>query len=651
VIRDENNGGGVPRRPTQGGGRTVPPPTVPPPPADRQGPRPPRVVVVVDPTPTAPTAPPIVAIPVFDPPTDPVVDSLQSAEYFFDTLYDDFSLTAQPVYNFFIPGEESDQSERPFESPEDIPRYVFLRWFPAPDYSVSYEIKPRGTKTESRDKKRVFNVGGISFNYDDVLYFSNVRKLSANGFYDSGILDLKVRDPAVRGRSSTVDEELYLGLQTSVPLVDLASNDRGVRRSFEYDPYGSEATAVSDAVDPLADVKIDDSRVPDERVRMKVSVDLAPDLLSEGVVDKIVTREAAEVTMAVSGIAGQIAIMKTVPDSMAALLVEPPSIPSPQELPPVEYVGYIIEKYVLERDGSFQLREVIEVPDPRRTFYIDQKVAYGMVVRYRMLAVMRWTHDPAVRIIPRSGTGARSEGVKPLLASTSHVIFSGWSNNAVAAVRDMQPPMPPEQLFVRPDSRRGRIQVAWVFPDDDQNDISAFYLHRRSMKDGVFTSGWQVVAGPLRPANGSFFDEVGFLEDRSAGYVYAMTSTSVHDERSALSEQIWCSLNRNHKVEGERSVRQVSQPGATLDCHGACEVRPFREEPVETVCKRKLLLHQRTGTSKFVNQDSAITLRLESLDTGETRDVRLSLTNVSVEAPKISLPGPGRIPVVPGLLS
>jgi hypothetical protein len=650
MIRDENHGGGVPRTPPQGGSRTVPPPTAPPPPADRQGPRPPRVVVVVDPAPTAPTAPPIVAIPVFDPPTLPVVDSQQSDELFFDTLYDDFSLTAQPVYNFFVPGEELDDAERPFESPEELPRYVFLRWFPAPDYSIAYEIKPRSVKNEPRQKTRTFSVGGISFNYDDVLYFSDIRKLWANGFYDVGVIDLKVRPAAVKGKASSVDEELYLGLQTGVPLVDLASNDRGVRRSFEYDPYGSEATAVSDAVDPLADVKVDDTRVADERVRMKVSVELVPDLLGEGVVDRIVTREAAEVALSVSGIAGQISLMKTVPDSVRDLLVEPPIIPSPDELPPIEYVGYLIEKYVLGPDGVFLLKEVIEVPDPRRTFYIDQKVAYGQVVRYRMLAVMRWTHDPSIRIHYRTRGPRRSGGVSPLLARGSHVIFSGWSNNAVAAVRDMQPPLPPEQIFVRPDSRRGRIQVAWSFPDDDQNDISAFYLHRRSMKNGVFTSGWETIAGPIRPANGSFFDEVGFLEDRRSGYVYAMTSTSVHGERSALSEQIWAALNRNHESEGERGVRQVSQPGATLSCHGACEVRPFREEPVELVCKRRLIVHQRTGPSRFVNQDCVVTLRLESLDTGESRDVELTLTNVSVEAPRVNLPKPGRIAVVPGLM-
>lgn len=622
---------------------TVPVPDVPKKLPTRPAPAPPTRPRIEPELGGTPTAPVVVAVPVFESDEGVVRETDQSQELFFDTLFDDFSLTAQPVYNFFVPGEETDDGPKVASALEDLPRYVFLRWFLPRDFSLSYGVKTKGTKTDITRNERVFNVAGIAFSYSDVFSFSDMRKLWANGYLDVGFIEMKTSDEFTKNARGTVDEELYILSGMRTPLTDLSSNDRGTTPTIPYDPYGSQASAVVDDVDPLASVKLDEPQRKDSRSRIKASMELAMDVLSEDVLKRVVSREAAEVALMLSGMSGQIAMLNAVRDVAPGLFVDAPTVPSPSELPPLEYIGFIIEKYVLGEDGGFHLRDIIEIDDPLKSFYIDPQVAYGQVVRYRMLAVMRWTHEPGVKVIADSKTGVAPAGVTPLLRKQSHVFFSSWSGHASAVVQDLQPPSPPEQIIVRPWSKKRQIQVTWTFPDDSQKDISSFHVYRRTMKGGEFTSQWKRVAGPLPARNGTFFDDVGFFEDRSEGYVYSMVSTSVHAETSTLSEQIFCSINKEYRHEGERPTRQVSQPGATLECHGACSVRPYREVHERVVFKRGLTVYPRTGPSKFVNQDGVFTLRLESLDTGESRDVHLDLTNVNVESRQFLLPPPGRI--------
>ncbi len=579
----------------------------------------------------------------------PVRVSRESREAFFDTLFDDFRFEARSSYNFYVPDESEDDVEHDYERLEDLPRYVTLTWDRAPDLPRPQNELRRPNGRAVRDAGNPVVAGGLRFDLSDSADFSVVRRMVSNGYLGMGAADVRLRTPTSPIETRGIDEELYLLSDDlrGVPVNHLASNDSRPAETVVYDSFGSRANASRPPTDPSRHLRGGPvGRVVDRVARAVITPDAVLGSLDQSNIMSGDSREHLEGVLAVSAYSTELGLIATLDDMVDERALDEPSLQSPEGTPRLEYIGYLVEKQVLDPSGAFRTVEEIEIPGRDAFSHIDTRVAYGRVYRYRVRCVLRWTHPSNVGlrgVLSEDPVDVRT-AVRPITSQTSHFLNSSWSEYSPVAVLDLQPPSPPEQVSVSVRSDLGTVRVSWRFPADPQRDISGFSLHRRSMRGDIFTSEWEEI-GRLPARNGSFVDRVEMSEDRSDRLVYAMTSTSLHGEVSALSEQISCRVNPSYMQEGEDELRQVSQPGASLFGHGALSVLPPRRELDPLRARRRVAVWPRTGASKFVNQDVDLVLRLESLDTGEIRDVLLDLNHVAVDPVEMPPPAPGRVPV------
>lgn len=324
-----------------------------------------------------------------------------------------------------------------------------------------------------------------------------------------------------------------------------------------------------------------------------------------------------------------------------------PSFASPLGVPPLEYVGYVVEKYRRLDTGAFELVKEILVPSRETSLFYDCEIKYGEMYRYRIRAILRWTRPADVEQDGKSKFivsqhGSQTSALLPLKSS----YFGGEWNRGwrYATCVDNVPPAPPDELYVRPDSARRRIVVTFKLPDDSQRDIQTLRLYRKTQDlNGHDLTDWQQVGKDFGARNVLYYDEDVALDsagfpDPSVRYVYAGATISKHAEVSFLSEQLGVRLNPDYKIRGEYEVDFVSCAGVRLEYVGAFSVNPVRRDRSELLAPvpsyseddsepRALLgLSGRTAAGTVSLIDSQYVIRVESLDTGETRDTLINIT-------------------------
>jgi hypothetical protein len=323
---------------------------------------------------------------------------------------------------------------------------------------------------------------------------------------------------------------------------------------------------------------------------------------------------------------------------------------SPSDLKPLEYVGYVLEKYAKNGSGVFELVETILLPSRDYDEYVDTKVVYGGVYRYRIRTIMRWTRSVNVDHEGRDESviehyGSQTHGIATYQSS---YVAGEWSKQwAYGSLLDMVPPSPPDELTVRPDSFRKLIVVTFKLPDNSQRDISSMRLFRKIQDSfGQDKTEWAMISesretlngSELAPSNVIFNDpDVEYFQEHGLRYVYAAQTLSKHGESSVLSEQLAARLNRDYASYGEFGIDFVSSPGVRMEYFGAFATSPIRKSSFEVVAavppaaneeavrKASFVFSGREAVGNAAFDDSDYVLRVESLDTGEVRDVELGM--------------------------
>ncbi len=401
----------------------------------------------------------------------------------------------------------------------------------------------------------------------------------------------------------------------------------------------SAGTTSTNSQDELQSVLRDVSVQPVIGQRKNKSIEVAfVDPGIDGVVneDKVLQATAPEHVeniVFVSQFAGN---MKLLGNELQTLLPsrQIPSFPAVVEDSGTEYVGYVIEKYKMEGNGAFRLVQTIEIPDAATTEYIDTKVAYGAVYRYRMRSLLRWTRRSNIDHLGE--VDERLVFTSQLLSSFRSTYFaSEWSRYwEYASVLDTLPPPPPDEFFVRPESHRNRVVVTWKLPDDSQRDIAYFRLFRK-LQDatGEDDTGWELIWIAPDPRNAIFFDSDVVPVQKNGGqrYVYAGQTVSVHNEFSKLSRQLSAGLTTDHKRSGELPIRQVSCEGVDLAHRGSISRRPIRRRYEDVVATRSVTVAARQGLHREAFDNKTVVLRLTSLDTGASVDMPISMEYRTVD--------------------
>lgn len=343
--------------------------------------------------------------------------------------------------------------------------------------------------------------------------------------------------------------------------------------------------------------------------------------------------EHAETMTALAQFLPNLEVMNAAQTQNKPRQIEIPNFPSPPDLPHLEYVGYLVEKYERNQNGSFVLKETIDIPHQDYDTYIDSKIKYGVVYRYRVRAILRWTRPSYMGVEgpePTLGVGHTSQ-TRAFSFYRSSYFHSEWSKTwAYGMVIDVVPPAPPDELQVRPDSIRKRMVVSFKLPQNDQRDIYYMRLFRKLQDaDGNDLTGWIVIGQDWGPENVLYFDEdVDFYQNNHIRYVYCAQTVTRHNERSSLSTQLAARLNSDYVTYGEYPIEFVSQPGVKMEHHGAFASYPFRRFLSELVVPNdsEFSFSGRTANGNIALDGNQYYIRIESLDTGETKDYPIQIT-------------------------
>jgi hypothetical protein len=407
--------------------------------------------------------------------------------------------------------------------------------------------------------------------------------------------------------------------------------------------------------DPVLDLA-DKVRLPDNvnsieqssQIKVKFANPAIGGIVEEGKVNLMTRPEHVESMMAVAQNIGRLETLEQSGFRHIERDSTIPSFPAPPGLKPLEYIGYVLEKYRRNATGVFEKVEEIDLASRDYDYYIDSKITYGDVYRYRIRAILRWTRPMNVGVNGEDPLTIQRNGSQtlPLSPFLSSYFGSEWSKKWVyGMVIDAEPPPPPDELTVRPDSARKRIMVTFRICENPQRDIYKMRLFRKIQSNqGEDLTGWNQVkevsgdnpdeAIDFSPKNVLYFDtDVEFNDYR---YVYTCQSISRHDEASTFSDQLAARLNSDWQVFGEFPVMFVSCAGVRPEYFGAFSVFPHRrtrteiistDEPSTSEDKRfKVTLGGREKVGNSMMQPVRYYVRVESLDTGEKRDFPLDIT-------------------------
>lgn len=311
-----------------------------------------------------------------------------------------------------------------------------------------------------------------------------------------------------------------------------------------------------------------------------------------------------------------------------------PKHPAPKEENGIKYIGYVIEKYKQNRFGVFELAEEIKIPDRKVKEYIDTKVVYGGIYRYRIRSVLAWS-----RKVKDEFSGLFHISDDKILSNSTTYFLSDWNREwRYGSIQDNVRPEPPDQFVVRSQSNKKHVSISWRVPDNRQKDIYYYVLYKKIQdKNGSDLCCWERI-GVFFGANNVLVldDDVDFYQNIENTYVYAAATVTKHDEVSYLTQQIGVRLNQDFIKTGEFPVINVSDPGVNILDVGQFSVIPTKRKKENVSIKDKVLLTGRTGIVDKAFLSKTYCLRIHSLDLGQTKDVKVNL-NYNNLKPKIRL--------------
>lgn len=529
-----------------------------------------------------------------------VIVSQESALAYHSTLFENFGLRAEGVYNYYTDDEQTNFRADPSASLDELPRYVWLKWNPTPIQRVLTPTT-KGTKQDWFGGRRWY----------PVLDIKTAKGSVANGYVAPGVVQALLVDPRVTPALNKFDQDLFLSSPAAAGRN--ATDFQHIESEFSpAKPIESDSRIRVNFVDPSIAGAIDHNRVA---------------IAS----DQVHLATLGALTKLAAGLEVLSEFNQDVPTRNPA-----PRFPAPSQTPGLIYTGYVIERYTLGPSGSLTLSKTIDIDDPEQTQYIDREVVFGGRYAYRIKSIVQWTRPgtydfPGISTIDKLPVMDTSKSSPTRVAS----FYSGdWSDWTRTAIVDNRLPESPDELTVRPLSHKKQIHVAWKMPADPQRDIMSIRLLRSVVRSGRY-SDW-VQLGEYTPGNGLYIDtDVRPLEQGDESYMYAMYSVSYHGEYSTLSERIEARLTERSRYLGEEPPRQVGPRGADPFSHAQ---GPSEPPDIELVAAGRATFYVRGGPSSLPLFDRSYVVEVQSIATGQRVEISLSVDSTDVDL----TPGGGR---------
>lgn len=520
-----------------------------------------------------------------------VVLSEPSAPAFHSTLFEDFGLRADGVYNYYTPDESDPSKTADGVSTRDLPRAVYLTWRPTPTQRI---MVPTNKGVRPQPEK----VGVLP-----VLPIATAKGSVSNGYVAPGAVQALLVAPIEPKLSPHFDQDLFLSSPSAAGRS--AADERHSTDQYDAPVMVSRGSRIrANFVDPSIAGAVAETRVA-------VSQDHTH-LATLGAFSKLI-----------SGLEVVSEFNQDVP-----VRNPPPRFPAPAQTPGLMYTGYLIERYTLGSDGAMTLSRTIDIDDISTVSFVDAEVAFGARYAYRIRTIVQWTR-PAGYGFDGLSTLDRSPKIDTSVSSPTRQasFYAGdWSDWSRAEIVDNRLPEPPDELTVRPVSQKRQIHITWKMPADPQRDIASLRLLRATVADGS-CSDWTLL-GEYVPGNGIYIDTDVFpVEERNQSYLYAMYSISLHGEVSVLSPRIEARITDRSRYLGEEPVRQIGPSGDDPAMHA--RMRAALPE-FELVADRSITFYARGGKSALPLFDRSYVVEVQSIATGQRVEIELAVDSTDV---------------------
>lgn len=225
-------------------------------------------------------------------------------------------------------------------------------------------------------------------------------------------------------------------------------------------------------------------------------------------------------------------------------------------------------------------------------------------------------------------------------------------------VYENEPPPPPRDIKIVPNSKEKKIRIIWNPPPSNQQDIAEIRLYRRiegatditrffkqidveflvrqditktdyfkemvafGRSDEVSRLTRESNSGQLFQQDYNYFDD----EDVELGktYIYALESVDVHGIKSFLSVQIGAQLNDRFHIERmEKPLKFISGSGLRLDEIDK-KAKVFKSYTDVYFARNKIKIKPSLA---FSDTSKSFIVKIRSLDTFETKEVKVTINN------------------------
>lgn len=325
---------------------------------------------------------------------------------------------------------------------------------------------------------------------------------------------------------------------------------------------------------------------------------------------------------------------------------DPSLIPSPADYEETiarrsDYIGYVIEKERLAENGiDFQLLDVITIPGKNHLEYIDTKIAYGEIYRYKIRSIFRFVnnhnlsmYNDSDSILTKNQTVDYVDINYAIRTSRTFYYDSPDSEAVSISVEESVRPDPPSGVKLFAKSKENKIFITWNQKNQNR-DVVGFNVYRRRLTEERFLKLNQELIG----VRDNFYNDFDLIKD--VDYVYAIEAVDVHGNFSKLSNQFYIRVKEIINFDGsfcEEKSFFLFEEGRELG-----DILPKKTRDDLILVKNKLKINI---NPLFVNTDENDTflLKITSLETGIEKFIKLNFKTQTIYHVAPYIPAPRNI--------
>jgi hypothetical protein len=292
-----------------------------------------------------------------------------------------------------------------------------------------------------------------------------------------------------------------------------------------------------------------------------------------------------------------------------------------------DYIGYVIEKFRITEDGiDFELIDVIAIPQVSTLEYIDTKISYGEVYRYRIKSVFRFVNNFDLPMFGDSDASLNQKQTKNYIDQNQVVNLkktyyydSESSKPSVVSATESTRPDSPSAVRGFPNTKNKTIFLTWSQKNTNR-DVSGFNVYRKEVSDKNYTK----LNSELLNIRENFYIDSDLKVDTD--YVYSVESVDIHGNFSKLSVQLILKIKQ--VINFDQIITEEKQKIYKTEGFELNEASP--EILSQLMIIKSSLKMNVNPLFRTADGDSVFVVKVTSLDTGQVKQFMLNFTSQTI---------------------